>query len=350
MRKIQKHIEIVRSTTADLNSLGRKSCDAIQEVLARHYASVGVTIVNDLNDLERMVAKKPDLAFMGMKYLPIKDPEGILDTHRLWISAYLEDHGIRYTGSDQKAGEFELNKPSAKQRVLEAGLSSSAFFVVKNGQTFADEDLTLQFPLFVKPASLGSGKGIDSQSIVHDIFELRAKITALSAKYSTDVLVEEFLPGREFSVALLQAEHTEELAIMPIELVGENNVPEGRILSEEEKSSNQSTVLPVTDPVLREQIITMARGTFKALGAQDYGRIDIRLDQAGVPHFLEANLIPSLIRGYGSFPIACALNTGMDHETMLLRIVNLALAHPLPSYELEARAASAVSFRPIVAL
>jgi D-alanine-D-alanine ligase len=66
--------------------------------------------------------------------------------------------------------------------------------------------------------------------------------------------------------------------------------------------------------------------SFVALGARDYGRIDIRMDSHGVPHFLEANLISSLLRDYGNFPKACLLNSNIDYENMIYRIIDLSLS------------------------
>lgn len=322
MIKIPRHIEIIRSTTVELSSLSQESCDAIYTVLSRHYSMVGVSIVNNEADLERLVAKQPDLVFMGMKFLPNKQSQ----SEKIWISAYLEDRGIEHTGSSRHAIEFELNKSLAKQRVLDAGLKTAPFLVIKNSQPYADLGLGLRFPLFVKPTSLGGGQGIDDNSVVHNLTDLRAQIGSIMAHYSTDVLVEEYLPGREFSVAILQDEYSKELAVMPIELVAETNGRGDRILSQKVKSSNQETVLSVIDVRTRARVVDAATRVFEALGARDYGRIDIRLDAAGVPYFLEANLIPSLICGYGSFPKACALNSGMDYETMILSIVGLGLA------------------------
>lgn len=322
MKKIQKHIEIIRSTTARLSSLSQESCDAIYAVLASHYVLVGVSTVNNVADLERLVAKQPDLVFMGLKFLPDTDsPAG-----KIWVSDYLESRGINHTGSARKAIEFEFNKPLAKQRVLNAGLKTAPFLVIKNGQAYADTDIGLSFPLFVKPTNLGGGQGIDDDSVVRTLTDLRAKVASLAANYSTDALVEEYLPGREFSVAILRDESSDELLVMPIELVATDNGRGDRILSQQVKSSNQETVLADIDAITRIQVVDVAARVFEALGGRDYGRIDIRLDGAGTPHFLEANLIPSLISGYGSFPKACSLNIGMDHEAMILSLVRLGLA------------------------
>jgi len=81
----------------------------------------------------------------------------------------------------------------------------------------------------------------------------------------------------------------------------------------------------VTDPYIRSSVVELAINAFNALGARDYGRIDIRLDDTGLPYFLEANLLPSLISGYGSFPKACMLNDNLAYEPMIMKIARLGL-------------------------
>jgi D-alanine-D-alanine ligase len=324
MKKINKHIEIVSSTTSGLSSMIAKSRDAVHLVLAKHYSSVGVTIINTITDLEALVARKPDLVFLGMKFVPLDATLGINDQNKVWISQYLDAHAIAYTGSNQKAHQLELNKQLAKQRVLEAGLKTSPYQVIHYDQSQSIEDITLTFPLFVKPSNRGGGQGIDSASLVSNSDELAAKIQSITTTLQSDSLIEEYLPGREFSVAVLKAEHSSVLSTMPIELVADPDHRGTRILGSKVKSSNAEHVLEVVDPQIRAAVCTLAADVFYALGARDYGRIDIRLDDAGVAYFLEANLLPSLISGYGSFPKACELNAQLGYEAMILSIVRLA--------------------------
>lgn len=320
MIKSNKHIEIVRSPNPGLSSLSQESCDAIQAVLKKHYRTVNVTLVNDVSDLNSLVLKQPDLVFMGMKYLP--DVSG----QKIWISAFLEANNIPHTGSSHSAIEFELDKNLAKQQVLDAGLNTAAFVVIKHDEIWSGDNFSLKFPLFVKPTNMGGGQGIDGRSVIHNLADLQLQAEFISASYTKDSLVEEYLPGREFSVAILKKEHTEELMALPIELVTADNAEGNRFLSQEVKASNQETVLPVIEGIVRSSVVELATQVFGALGGRDYGRIDIRLDEAGIPHFLEANLIPSLISGYGSFPKACILNIGLGHEDMILHIVRLGMA------------------------
>ncbi len=317
MAKTNLHIEIARSSLLELSSMSLVSSAAILSTLRKHYVKVGVSTVNNLQDLKELVGKKPDLVFMGLKFI-------YQDDQKIWLSDYLKAHGIAHTGSPRPAIEFEQSKPLAKQCVLNAGLASSAFTVVEYG-CFPETVEDLVFPLFVKPANLGGGSGVDDKSIVHTPADLRAKLKALFDQYSSDVLIEEYLPGREFSVGVLN--NGNELLAMPIEMKPSADVNGNKILSLALKSGALETpVTAVDDRQLHDQLSDFALSVFEVLGARDYGRIDIRLDAHGVPHFLEANLIPGLIKGSGNFTKACLINQGIDHEEMLLRIVRLAEA------------------------
>lgn len=320
-KKTHKHIEIVRATKLGYSSMGRKSSEAAYNLLKKHYTTVGISIVNTLDDLEQLVSKQPDLVFMGAKYVPGNGP----DT-KVWISEYLDRHGINHTGSPESAIKLEQNKPLAKQRILDSGIKTSPYAAIKRGDTLTVTDSTLQFPLFVKPIDMGAGQGVDEHSVVHTQEELDNKVASLAVTFGADALVEEFLSGREYSVAVLKDEHSHNLIAMPLELVAGPDENGYRMLSHKLKSAALETpVFPVVDSHVRAALIELATSAFIALGARDYGRIDIRMDESGTPHFLEANLIPCLIRDSGNFPKACAMNIGLGYEDMMLHIVRLGL-------------------------
>lgn len=324
--KINKQIEIVSSTMPGLSSMGKESREAICAVLSRHFIRVRVTIVNNLTDLEALAARRPDLVFLGMKFIPENPLLGWQDPDKIWLAEYLDMHGILYTGSDQNAHELELNKPLAKQRVLDTGLKTSPFFVAQQNKPQNMYEISLTFPMFIKPTNRGGGLGIDSDSVVHNFEQLKNKINLITTKHQSDSLIEEYLSGREFSVAILKDEFSDRISVMPLELIAPADKNGVRILSSKVKSADTEQFIAVTDNVIRAKICLLAAKVFRALEARDYGRIDIRMDEFGNPFFLEANLIPSLVNGYGNFPKACMLNMSLGYEQMLLSIVRLAFA------------------------
>lgn len=325
MTKIQKTIEIARTDLPRLSSLGKNSAEAIRDCLAQKYSSVVVSNINSQTDLEQLVARRPDVVFMGMDVMPRSHPTDEYDEDIIWVTDFLAKHSIEHTGSGVHAIQLERNKPLAKDTVRRAGFNTAQYFVVPKDEAFSGATHGLVFPLFVKPTNSGAGVGVDEFSLSHNLQELRLKIDALKAERGTDIIVEQFLPGREFSVAVLTDVDSAELFAMPIEIVAPKNSKGDRVLGIKTKAENKEVVSGVLNLRLNNELCKLALGAFKAIGGRDYGRIDIRLDANGVPNFLEANLIPSLIKGYGNFPKASKINRGLEFESIIGSIVDLAL-------------------------
>jgi D-alanine-D-alanine ligase len=331
--KINKRIEIVSSTEHSLSSMSKVSRTSAKAALAKYFTSVNITIINSVSDLQALVARKPDLIFLGMSFLPVNPALGWEDPEKIWLSDYLELHEIAYTGSNQSAGLLERNKHLAKQRMLASGLVTSPFFVVAQSEVLRPSDVNLAYPLFVKPTNRGGGLGIDSNSLVQTFEQLQSKTRSIAAELHSESLVEQYLPGREFSVAILRKEHSSELLAMPLELIAPLDQNGARILSGKIKSLDTESFVEVNDSVISSKVTSLALDAFQALGARDYGRIDVRLDAEGEAYFLEANLLPSLMDGYGNFPKACLLNIGLEYEHMIVRIAKLGLARSTDDIE-----------------
>lgn len=326
--KIHKHIEIVRSSVRGLSSMSQVSCDAIFAALSTQYSKVGISIVDNQSDLDDVVALQPDMVFLGMSFVPSNPLLGIEDPDKIWLTEYLAAHDIASTGSGAGAHALQIDKHSAKQRILNHGLPTSRYHIYTKNQTPSAAAMTLRYPVFIKPTNRGGGYGIDANSLAHTFDQLQAKVLDLSS-IACDSLVEEYLPGREFSVAVLKEAGKQGFLTMPLELIAPENDQGARFLSQAIKVSDTEQAIEITDAVVKAQVSDLALQAFLALGARDYGRIDIRFDAHGAPQFLEANLIPSLIKDYGNFPKACMINLGMDYQTMIHHIVELGLARSL---------------------
>jgi D-alanine-D-alanine ligase len=324
MTKVSKRIEIVVSNQFGLGSMGVESAAGVWAVLSKKYQHVDIMTVNNLADLTALASRRPDLVFLGTKFVLSNPALGLADPHKIWLSEFLDNIGIAYTGSGHTAIKLELNKELAKQHLINAGLATPHYKVVRVGESMADSDTTLTYPLFVKPTNRGGGVGIDAESITHTFSELQSKVNSLATRLQSDALIEEYLPGREFSIGILMQPTTGVYSAMPLELIAPPDTSGARFLSGQIKKADSEHHQEITDTSLKAAISTLALDAFHALGAQDYGRIDVRLDAAGTPHFLEANLLPSLLDGYGNFPKACLLNAGLSHQAIILRIVDLA--------------------------
>lgn len=323
MKKIDKHIEIVHTANAQINTMGYKSCKLIQSALLKLYTSVEISQVNELFELEQIVSRRPDLVFLGLKRLPREGGFGDESMRSIWLSEYLDQHGIVYTGSSRGAIQLAINKYNAKSLISLAGLPTADYFKAAPGEYLTASQLPLQFPLFVKPISSGGSKGIDADSVVRNFEEFQYKIAAIFERFGTSSLVEQYLEGREFSIALLGGPDGGKLTAMPIEIIPEANVCGDKILGRDVKKADTELVLPVVNSKLRDQLCDLAKNIFETLGARDFGRVDVRMDAHNNPYFLEANLIPGLSGGY--FTRACKFNQNMDYEDMIIRISKLAL-------------------------
>mgnify|MGYP003769750115 FL=1 len=239
------------------------------------------------------------------------------------VPALLEFYEIPYTGSDPLTLGLCLDKALCKKIAEDAGIAA-AWGITADGfnSIRADE---LKYPVFVKPNAEGSSKGIRSWSLVCDRNELEISLEWVLRNYGQCALIEEFLPGREFTIAVIGNKTPTTLPIMEI-LPGEKCAKtNGFIYSFETKSSNLEQLLcpaPI-DEYLQNRLLDMALRVFQALNCRDVARIDFRLDRSGNPRFLEVNPLPGLSRV--SLLTLQAQAAGMTFDDLLAAILSAAL-------------------------
>jgi D-alanine-D-alanine ligase len=235
------------------------------------------------------------------------------------VPALLELLSIPYTGSDPAAMSLTLDKSLAKQIVAQAGCLTPASMVMRTGK----ERLTkgLEFPLMVKPVAEGSSKGILGRSVVETDAELREAAKELINKYKQDAIVEAYLPGREFTVALLG--ESKPKALPPMEVIFTDPTRKHPIYDFNCKFKSEGSMYEVPakvdEPLLRE-IERVAKRAFVALGARDYGRVDMRLDAGGRVNFIECNPLPGLSPGFSDMCLI-ADGVGISYRTLIGEIL-----------------------------
>lgn len=171
-KKIDKYIEIVtlsknkNPVEGHLNIGVTIQTETVFDVLYRHYQTVNISEVNTLEQLDAVCAKKPDLVFSGIKYFSFYDPKR--NAYRsIWLSEYLDRHGVSYIGSNKAALDGEYDKAQAKHTVQQEGVATAAFFTTQPGEYPSKESIPIEFPLFIKPNSGGGSEGIDLDSFVN---------------------------------------------------------------------------------------------------------------------------------------------------------------------------------------
>ncbi|MDP2642942.1 MAG: D-alanine--D-alanine ligase [Candidatus Peregrinibacteria bacterium] len=328
--KQNKHIEVVISSLSGLNIMSAKSCVEICNVLKKHFTEVGTTVIKKESDLEDLVRKKPDLVFSGVKYVGFtKSSVGRESPDKIWLSEYLESKGINYTGSKVAALKLEFDKILAKEEMQKNDINTAPFFIAEVGQYKVTEKLPLPFPLFVKPIYEGSGNGIGKDSVITNFKDFETKVESIYEEFGNPSLVEKYLSGREFTVGIIDSIANEEKTAMPVELIAVADNCGNKILSYEAKKDDCERLIPLQDPKEHKQVSDFAKKAFTALGARDYGRIDIRMDGSGTLYFLEANLLPGLnpIKSY--FIKTCKKNNQSNYEDAILKIAEIGLRRSL---------------------
>lgn len=320
MPKLPLRIEVVRSSFKRISSMSEKSAIEIIDILSRHYTDVSMTNVDSIDDMKALIERKPDLVFSGIYHVTDE-----LSGAKVWLATELEKNGIAHTGSGKLANRLSLNKNLAKEQMQHNGVKTAAFKLASLQDPVAFDEKGLNFPLFVKPNNKSGGQGIDEFSIVRTPEQLHTKIHSIHTRHLTDAIVEEYLEGREFSVAIITDRHTGQLTAMPIEIVPTEDGNGERMLGNVIKNLNIESSFMVEDETEHFDLSSFAIDAFRVLGGHNYGRIDVRLDRNGTINFLEANLIPGLIGTDNYFPKAYRLNLGLNPEAMLTHIVHLAL-------------------------
>jgi D-alanine-D-alanine ligase len=184
--------------------------------------------------------------------------------------------------------------------------------------------VNLPFPLFAKPVAEGSGKGISPTSKVTTLRSLRETCRRLLQRFRQPVLVEGYLPGREFTVGILgTAEAAEAVAVLEVVLGERAEADAYGYLNKKECHERVKYVL--VDDAEAQESARVALAAWRALGCRDGGRVDLRSDAAGRPQFLEVNPLAGLHPTFSDLPIGCT-QAGIDYDTMIGRIVESALA------------------------
>lgn len=211
------------------------------------------------------------------------------------VPAALEMLGIPFTHSDPLTLALTLDKAMAKRVAASYGVPTPRFAVVQPGEPVGDPGLA--FPVIAKPLFEGSSVGVRNASKLHDLAALRAWVERLIADYGEAVLVEEFCAGPEFTVGVLGT-GAEAAAIGVMEIAPRRGPAEDFVYSLEVKRNYLEEVDYHVPPRRPESVVraveAVALAAHRALGCRDVSRVDVRLDAAGEPKFLEVNPLPGL--------------------------------------------------------
>jgi D-alanine-D-alanine ligase len=246
------------------------------------------------------------------------------------VPAILEMLQIKHSAGGTLYQAITLDKGIAKQILRYYKIPTPNFQVIYDKKQSINP--RLKFPLVVKPNCEGSSKGITQKSLVNEKTELKKRVHELLDKYKQPVMVEEFLPGREFTVAVLG---NDKPYVLPIVEIFIDKYPDNAkiyhfdIKFQEENHFGKAEM----ESELRAKVYNLAVNTYKALGCKDLSRIDIRCDKFGEPQIIEVNCLPGLNPNldYGSYFPWAAHYGGLNYDD----IVTLVLFFSFERYKIQ---------------
>ena len=255
--------------------------------------------------------------------------EGTHGAHReSQVPAILESLGIPFTGSNSVTLALALDKAKTKQILAGEGIPTPPWQLFPTPTTRLNP--RLEFPLIVKPNREGSSKGIWRESVVADEAALSRQVARVYERYRQEVLVEEFIDGKELTVGVVGDE-----ALPILEIDFDSCQASGEFFySWRMKEFQGDTDLGLSprrhcparlDAATTALLQTMALRAHRALGCDDVSRTDMRLRADGSPFVLEINPLPGLHPFDSNFPIMTSA-AGLSHQAMIQRIVELAMA------------------------
>lgn len=239
------------------------------------------------------------------------------------VPALLDAYKIPYTFADPLVMSVCLHKGLTKTVIREHGLATPHSLLVDDVASLNGS--TLRYPLFIKPVAEGTGKGITPDSKIATPDELAAGCAELLTKFRQPVLVEEFLPGREFTVGLIgTGADAQVLGTLEIILLAGADPEVYSYVNKErcEELVEYRLVRPENDPeVAAAEALALA--AWRALNGRDAGRIDLRSDARGQPQFIEANPLAGLHPQHSDLPMI-ATAVGLPYIDLIRRIVTSA--------------------------
>ncbi len=254
---------------------------------ARGHVTIPLTV--DAGFLPRLLEARPDLIF-NTYFGPAHRGD------QASVAAFMEYAGVPFSGAEAAGHFIGLDKHLSKRLLAHAGLPTPRAFTTGAAAQTAKLLRTsgLEFPLIVKAPGEGEGIGLDERSVVRSMDRLIEAVERIIAGFGPPVLVEEFMPGREFTVGVLDGAPSHVLPVLEI------GVEAGSIFSYEEKTGDRvQEICPAALPEAETtQLGELAISAGQTIGCRDYWRVDFRADHEGRPRILEVNTLPGLEPGY----------------------------------------------------
>ena len=294
-------IVVLAGGPSNEREISLKSGRAIHEALRRKNQDVDFVDVDE-NFSKKINSMDTDIVFIALHGKFGEDGS---------VQLMLEKLNLSYTGSEVEASRLALDKVASRELFLNSGLKVPRYKVIKKGTDATGIFEEFEIPFVVKPQCEGSSIGL---SIVSDRSRLKAALEA-AFTYGETVVVEEYIPGRELTVGILEGH-----ALPVIEITTKHNVYDFNA-----KYMDRGTKYIVPAMLDKDKYKSAQEFALKAhrvLGCRDFSRVDMRMDRDGNIYVLEVNTIPGMTER--SLLPKAASAIGVSFEDLCMKLVDLA--------------------------
>lgn len=234
-----------------------------------------------------------------------------------WAPVLCEMHGIPFLGSDAHALSISLDKELSKRIAVSLRVPTAAWQI--SSRPLKSNEVQLRYPLLLKPNYEGTAKGISTKSICPDFHTLNEQIERLLREYEQPLLIEEFLPGPEYTLAFWDTP----LKPLPVLERSLHSSGLGSHVIPVDKNYPELQTFGLPSREMEQQMIDWSLRICRQIGVRDYARIDFKCDQSGNPQFLEVNPLPTFARD-NTFAIHAEL-LGKEYHEFLAEILEAGL-------------------------
>ncbi len=239
------------------------------------------------------------------------------------VPILLEMAGIPFVGADALTLGLTLDKVMAKKIFIAEKIPTPKFFEVSSAESLIDHD-HCKFPLIVKPRFEGSSKGLSESSRVENTEELKKQVDFITKTYKQPALVEEFISGQEFTVAIVGNQNPQVMPVVQIKIDGKLKLNDKFYTFARITSDRLEYICPAKiSAELKKKLDDLALKVYRSVECRDFGRVDFRVDNDGNPYVLEINPLPSL--STEDVFMLIAKDIGITYEQMIGKILDAAL-------------------------
>jgi D-alanine-D-alanine ligase len=267
---------------------GHKTIESIKSAL--ESAGHKIVLIGGAHQLISRLTRneaKPDIVF--------NISEGFKGRNReSQVPAILDLYNIPFVGADALSLGVTLDKSMAKKCFIAEGIPTARYFKASSTENLFELN-TIGFPLFVKTLYEGTSKGITQSSRVENFQQLNTQVEHINRNYKQPALVEEFIKGTEFTVAVIGNEPPVPMPVVQYAIAGQTDLGNEFYSYRHVAEKLVEHICPAPiDEATCQRLQELAVLAYQAVDCRDFGRVDFRVDEAGNPYVLEINPLPNL--------------------------------------------------------